>query len=371
MDDRIKSYMETEYTIQKLQEYCSRIQPPDPAVLEASVDHWNHIAKPLDGLGLFEHMITKIAGIQNHEEVRLDKKAVIAFCADNGVVAEGVTQTDSSVTAIVTDNFARGIASVNRMAQVAGADVIPVDIGVSGVVTEKAVINCKVAYGTKNLAKEAAMTEQQTLQAIFSGIAVAHWMADQGYQILATGEMGIGNTTTSSALASVLLDLPVEQVTGKGAGLSAEGIVHKKEVIECAIRLHQPDPEKPLELLQKLGGFDIAGMVGLYLGGAIYRVPVVIDGLIASVAALLACKLNPVCRHYMLPSHMGKEPASQKIMEQLKLHPVIYGELALGEGTGAVMLFPLLDMALKVYQEYSTFENIHVEEYRDYGKMEQ
>ncbi|MDD3251967.1 MAG: nicotinate-nucleotide--dimethylbenzimidazole phosphoribosyltransferase [Lachnospiraceae bacterium] len=354
--------METYYR-QQLACLCKNIHPADPASMDAARRHWDGIAKPLEGLGQFEKMITKIAGIQKTEAVSLERKAVVVFCADNGVVAEGVTQTDSSVTAVVTENFAKGIASVNRMAAVAGADVLPVDMGVAGEIREPGVRNCKIARGTANLRREPAMSEEQALEAIHTGIALAGELKDAGYDLLAVGEMGIGNTTTSSALASVLLGQPVEAVTGRGAGLSGDGLQRKIQVIEDAIRLHQPDASRPLPALAALGGFDIAGMTGLLLGGAIYGIPVVLDGMISAVAALLAQAFCPQVTDYILPSHLGKEPACRLAMEKLGLEPVIYGALALGEGTGAVMLFPLLEMAYTVYLENSTFAEIQIDAY--------
>lgn len=357
-------------TRKQLQTILNTIREPDKQAAEASRLHWNQIAKPLKGLGKLEEMITRVAAVQGQENVELEKRAVLVLCSDNGVVAEGVTQTDSQVTAIVTENFAKGIASVNQMAAIARADVIPVDIGVARDLAEPGIINRKIAYGTRNLAKEPAMTEEEGIRAILTGIELVGECREQGYRLLATGEMGIGNTTTSSALASVLLGLPPEQVTGRGAGLSKEGIRHKTEVIRQAIALHNPDPADVLAVLAALGGYDIAGMAGVFLGGARYRVPVVIDGLISSVAALIAARLCPAAVSFMLPSHMGKEPSTRKIMDELGLEPVIYGDLALGEGTGAVLLLPMLDMALSVYQENSTFANIHVDAYQDFEKEE-
>lgn len=342
------------------------VTPPDEQAMLASRRHWDQIAKPIYGLGIMEDLIVKIAGIQGKEDVALEKKAVIVMCGDNGVVEEGVTQTDSHVTAVVTENFARGIASVNRMAAVAGADVIPVDIGVAEDLTEPGVRNLKIAHGTKNLAKGSAMSEEEAVRAILTGIQMAKECKEKGYHLLATGEMGIGNTTTGSAMASVLLGLPVEDVTGKGAGLSADGIRRKVNVIEGAIRLQQPDPHDPLAVLAGLGGFDIAGMAGVFLGGALYHMPVMIDGMISSVAALTAARLCPAATDYMLASHMSNEPSSVMIMKELGLEPVIHGRLALGEGTGAVMLFPLLEMAYQVYLENSTFENIQIAAYEHF-----
>lgn len=345
-----------------------RVEAPDGQALQASQRHWDNIAKPIHGLGLFEEMIAKIAAIQGSEQVTLEKKAVIVMCADNGVVREGVTQTDSHVTAVVAENFARGIASVNRMAAAAGADVIPVDIGVAEDLTEPGILNRKIAYGTKNLAQEPAMSEAEAIQGILTGIRIVEECKENGYHLLATGEMGIGNTTTSSAMASVLLDLPVASVTGKGAGLSAEGICRKVKVIEAAVRRQQPDRDDVLSVLAGLGGFDIAGLTGVFLGGALYRVPVVIDGMISSIAALTAARLCPASVQYMLASHMSNEPSSAMIMKELKLEPVIHGRLALGEGTGAVMLFPLLEMAYEVYLENSTFENIKIDAYEHFDQ---
>lgn len=355
-----------QYYRQQLECMIDKVRPADRAAMEASRRHWDQIAKPIDGLGLMEQMITKIAGVQGRENVRIDRKAVVVFCADNGIVAEGVTQTDSSVTAIVTANFAKGIASVNRMARIAGAEVIPVDIGVAGNVDEPGVVVRKVACGTANFRREPAMTMEQVLAAVYEGIRIASEMKDMGYDLLAVGEMGIGNTSTSSAVASVMLREPVEAVTGRGAGLSEEGLQRKIQVIREALELHRPDPEKPLEVLSLVGGLDIAGMTGLMLGGAIYRIPVVLDGMISAAAALLAKGLCPSVTDFLLASHMGKEPACRLAMERLGLEPVIYGRLALGEGTGAVMLLPLLEMAYEVYKENSTFEDIHVEAYEKF-----
>lgn len=352
-----------QYLAMQLKCLLDHVRPADEAAVEACRKHWDGIAKPLNGLGKLEALIGKIAGIQRSADVALERKAVVIFCADHGVVEEGVTQTDSSVTRIVTENFAKGIASVNRMAAVAGADVLPVDIGIAGEVTEPGVRVAKTAYGSANLRREPAMTMEQTLEAVHTGITLAGELKDAGYHLLAAGEMGIGNTTASSAVAAVMLGAPVEQVTGRGAGLSSTGLEKKIQVIRDAIALHQPDAEKPLEVLAALGGFDLAGICGLMLGGAIYQIPVVMDGMICGAAALAAQKLCPAVTDYLLPSHLGKEPVCRLAMERLGLDPVIHGDLALGEGTGAVLLLPMLDMAYEVYRENSTFADIHIQAY--------
>lgn len=355
------------YYRQQLNCLCKNVRPADTEAMEASRRRWDGIAKPIGGLGLLEEMITKLAGIAGDEDICLERKGVVVFCADNGVVAEGVTQTDSSVTAVVTDNFARGTASVNRMASVAGADVLPVDIGVAGDVTEPGVRVCKVAPGTANLYREPAMTTEQALTAIHEGIRTAGGMKDAGYDILAVGEMGIGNTTTGSAVSAVMLGLEPEQVTGRGAGLSLEGLKRKLHVIREAIRLHHPDPGDPLSVLRTLGGFDIAGMCGLMLGGAIYHIPVVLDGMISVSAALLAQGFCPLVTDYLLASHVGREPACEWGLKKLGLEPLVHGRLALGEGTGAVLLFPLLDMAEAVYRQNRTFADIQIKAYTKFS----
>lgn len=354
------------YYQQQLRCLTEKVRPVNQEAALECQRRWDNIAKPLHGLGRFEDLICRIGAVQGTPEIQIGRRAVAVFCGDNGVTAEGVTQTDSSVTAVVTENFARGIASVNRMAAVAGADVVPVDMGVAGEIREPGVRCCKIARGTGNIRREPAMTREQALAAVHEGIRLAGELQTSGYHLLAAGEMGIGNTTTSSAIASVMLGEPVEAVTGRGAGLSREGLERKITVIRDAIALHHPDPEDPVQVLADLGGFDIAGITGFLLGGAIYRIPVVLDGLISLTAALLAQKLCPLVTGYLLASHMGREPACQKALMRLGLEPVIYGNLALGEGTGAVVLFPLLDMAYEVYKENSTFSDIHIEAYEEF-----
>ena len=345
------------------------------AVMKAKA-HWNGIAKPLHGLGLMEEIITQIAGIQNTVDVHIDKRAVIVMCADNGIVEEGITQTGQDVTAVVSCNMADGISSVCRMAACSKTDVIPVNIGIAAdkladgtdVGTYKDLVNRRVMTGTRNFLKEPAMSQEQLIQAVHEGIKQVEWCSEQGYNILATGEMGIGNTTTSTALASILLNLEPEAVTGRGAGLDDSGLKRKVEVIAKAKEMYGRYADNPLKLLQSIGGLDIAGLVGVYIGGAVYGIPVVADGVIATVAALIAVKLQPEINDYIIVSHQGKEPAMKVLLDSLGKKAVIHAELALGEGTGAVMMFPLLDMALQVYRENTTFDDIQIAAYEDYGK---
>lgn len=346
-----------------IEEVRAGINPVDREIMKLSEKRWMSVGKPLFSLGKLETQITRISGIKRIVCYELKKKALIVMCADNGVVAEGVTQTGQEVTAIVADNFTRNETSTCLMAQVAGVDVFPIDIGmVSDVpsVTEK---NYKIAYGTNNFAHEPAMTGEQLWKAIEVGIKIVRKKKQEGYDILLTGEMGIGNTTTSSAVASVLLEKAPEEMTGRGAGLDSQGLKRKIRVIKRAVEEHHLGREDVLDVMAKVGGYDIAGLCGLYLGGGLYQVPVVIDGFISAVAALCAVRLVPQVRDYMIPSHISKEPATKMVLEELGLSPLLTCDMCLGEGSGAVAVMPLLEMGLRVYNQMSTFEEINVEQY--------
>ena len=286
---------------------------------------------------------------------------------------------------MVAQNLSMGVSCVCLMAEQAKASVFPVDMGVAGelhgygefqdgvtgmVSTEGGgpvknyIWNRKLSRGTRNFLKEPAMSREQAIDALEAGIELAGHLKEQGYELLATGEMGIGNTTTSSAVAAVLLGADPEIVTGKGAGLTSDGLKRKQQVIRQGIQLWQPDPQDGIAVLSTLGGYDLAGMAGLFIGGARYRLPVVIDGVISATAALAASVICPTVKDFMLASHCSAEPASGMLLQKLGKEPVIQAQLCLGEGTGAVALFPLLDMAAKVYDSMSTFEQIQVEQYR-------
>lgn len=354
----------------QLLEEINEIRPTNKTIGKEASALWDSLFKPIGGLGLLETLIIQIAEITETTLVDIRKKAIVVMCSDNGVVAEGVSQTDHQITAMVTENMALGKSSVCRMASVSGADVIPVDVGVATKVEVDGLLVHKIANGTKNFRREPAMTREEAIEAIQVGIDVVYELKKKGYQLLGTGEMGIGNTTTSSAIAAVLLGVEPGVVTGKGAGLSLEGIERKRKVIEEAIALHRPDATDPIDVLAKLGGFDIAGLVGVCLGAAMYRLPVVLDGVIASVAALIATRLQPLTREYLIASHMGKEPASKLLLNELGLKPIIYGELALGEGTGVALLLPMLDMAMKVYEMNTHFTDYKVKAYERYEERQ-
>lgn len=340
------------------------IRPLDQRAMAEAKRRWDSIAHPLGSLGLLERDIIQIAGITGSADVDLSRRAVVVMCADNGVVAEGVTQTGQEVTAIVTENMSKGDTSVCRMAKVAGAEVIPVDIGVAQPVTGERIRQSCVRRGTANMTQGPAMTREEAAKALLTGVSLVEELKKEGYQIFATGEMGIGNTATASAVVSVLLGKDPLEVTGRGAGLSTEGLQRKIQAIRTAIAVNQPNPADPLDVLHKVGGLDIAGLAGVFLGGAIHRVPVLVDGFISSAAALLAASFCPLAKDYMLGSHASNEPAGRMVLEALGLTPFLYAGMCLGEGTGAVAVMPLLDMALSVYRGMATFDEIEVEAYQ-------
>lgn len=340
-----------------------QIEKPAEEIKTAVRQKWDRVAKPLDGMGAFEPLLAQLGAIQRTTEIAISKKAVIIMCADNGIVEEGVSQSGQEVTAAVAGNMVKKQSSVGKMAAVIGADTIPVDIGINQKELIDGMVQRKIRYGTANFAKEPAMTEEEVMQALCTGMEIVADCKEKGYQLLATGEMGIGNTTTSSAVAAALLECEVTELTGRGAGLSDSGLTRKRQVIEAALEKYQLRGADVLKVLHTVGGLDIAGLAGVCIGGAVYRIPIVLDGVISLAAALAAERLLPGVKDYLLPSHTGKEPAVRKLLESLGLKPVIDAGLALGEGTGAVMMFSLLDMAMAVYEESSTFEKLEIEQY--------
>ena len=321
------------------------IENLDNVAMETARKKWNSIAKPLHSLGKLEEHIIRIAGITGNAEVELKNRALIAMCADNGVVEEGVTQTGQEVTAIVAENFLEGATSAAIMCQSAEVDLFPIDIGM---VRDTRVPNYKVAYGTKNMVKEPAMTREEALQAILTGVYLVKEKKEAGYQILATGEMGIGNTKTR-------------------AGLDSAGLRRKICAIKTAIAKNKPNADDPVDVLSKVGGFDLAGLVGIYLGGAYYHVPVIMDGFISAVAALAAVQMCNKVREYIIVSHVSKEPGMHILLKALGREASMTCDMCLGEGTGAVAFLPVLDMALAVYKKMSTFSDIHIDDYEELG----
>ena len=347
-----------------LDQVIAGITPADTAAMERAKARWDSIAKPLGSLGLLEEAVIRIAGMTGSADVDISKRAVVVMCADNGVVAQGVTQTGQEVTAIVAENMSTGDTSVCAMARSAGAEVVPVDIGTAVPLTGARIVQRCVRRGTADMTQGPAMTREEAVQAVLTGVETARELCAGGVRLLATGEMGIGNTTTSSAVAAVLLGQEPVVMTGRGAGLSDAGLQKKIHAIETAVAVNRPDPADVLDVLHKVGGLDIAGLAGVFLGGALCHTPVLVDGFISSVAALAAARLCPAAKDYMLGSHASQEPAGTLVLEALGLRPFLFAGMRLGEGTGAVAVMPLLDMGLAVYREMATFEDTNIEAYQ-------
>ena len=338
----------------ELNQLLSTITPPDEAARAAAHAHWASLAKPLGGLGALETLLEEAAALTGTAQFDLSRRAVLVLCADNGVVAQGVSQTDQSVTRAVAENLAARRTSVCQMAKTARCEVVPVDMGIAGD-SVPGVVNCRIAAGTQDFTQGPAMTRAEAIDAIAAGIALVRTKKAQGVQLLATGEMGIGNTTTSSAVAAVLLGQPIETMTGRGAGLSDEGLTRKIDAIRRGIAVNTPDAADPLDVLAKLGGFDLAGLCGVFLGGALEGIPVLMDGFISGVAALCAVRLCPAAAKAVFASHCSSEPAARLVLEALGKAPLLTAGLHLGEGTGAVASIPLWDMALAVYDHCYSF----------------
>ena len=319
---------------------------------------------PLGGLGLLQDAIIQLAGIQRKPVPIIRPRAAVIFCADNGVVAEGVTQCGQDVTATVTRNMGQGRSTMCMMAKSIDMDVFPVDIGVAEEFSFKGVIDKKIRKGTENIAKNAAMTRDEAIAAVKTGIELAENCAQQGFRLVCGGEMGIGNTTTSAAVTAALTGVPASRVTGRGAGLSSEGLCKKMQVVEKSLAINRPNPDDPVDVISKVGGLDIAGLTGFYLGAAACGLPIVLDGVISCTAALAAVRLCPLVADYLIAAHCSEEPASALLLQELGKKAFITAGMHLGEGTGAAAGIALLDLALAPYREMPTFDEIGVEAYK-------
>lgn len=334
----------------------ANIQDLDRKIINEVKEYQNRLTKPQGSLGVLEDISIQLAGITSRKCPDLGRKAVVVMAADHGVVVEGVSAFPSEVTSQMVRNFIQGGAAINVLSRHIGVDVLVVDVGVAADIDYPQVLSYKIRSGTVNMAQGPAMTRAEAIKALEVGIKVANDLVSNGYQILATGEMGIGNTTASSALVAAFLKVPAVEVTGKGTGINTEAVKYKAEVIDRAIAINQPDPNDPLDVLAKVGGLEIAAMAGLILGAAVNRVPVVLDGFISSAAALVAVKLVPYSLGYMIASHCSAEVAHRKLLQYIGLKPVLELEMRLGEGTGAVLAFPIIEAAVKIVKEMATFE---------------
>ena len=319
------------------------------------------LTKPSGSLGRLEALSIQLAGICGVSHPTFPRKAVVVMAGDHGVTGEGISAYPSEVTRQMVINFLQGGAAINVLARQAKARVVVVDMGVAADF-EQAVglLQHKIAKGTRNMRRGPAMDRRQAEESVRVGIDVAEVEMAKGLDLLAIGEMGIGNTTPSSAITSVYTGLPVRQITGRGTGLDDSGFLHKVEVIEQSIAINRPDPSDALDVLTKVGGFEIGGLTGLILGAAAHRIPVLLDGFISGAAALLAVELEPRVKPFLIASHLSVEVGHRAVLERLGLRPLLELDLRLGEGTGAALAFHLVDAAVNTLNEMATFSEAGV-----------
>lgn len=349
--------------MESIYDIIEQITPPDEAARAQAKAQWDSLAKPLGSLGLLEDMVTRLAAVKGSADVRVGDRRLLVFCADNGVVARGVTQCGSGVTAKVAAALAEKRSSVSPMAAYANCRVIPVDAGILNFPGHPGVLNRRIRNGTEDISLGPAMGRDECLAAMLNGARLAADNARDGAQLLLIGEMGIGNTTTAASVVSALLGLDAAVTAGRGAGLSDAGLRRKRAVIQQALDRNKPDPCDPVDVLAKVGGLDLAAMCGAYLGAAAANTPALIDGFISAAAALCALRLCPAAAKALFASHVSAEPAGGLLLDALGLKAPIRADMRLGEGGGAVLLLPMLDMALTLYRSGQSFERLGIETY--------
>ncbi|MDI6694982.1 MAG: nicotinate-nucleotide--dimethylbenzimidazole phosphoribosyltransferase [Anaerolineales bacterium] len=347
----------------KLSEYIAKIKPLDADAMQAARLRQDTLTKPIGSLGRLEELSIQTAGITGQAIPRLRDKCVLVMAGDHGVVAEGVSAYPHEVTPQMVLNFLRGGAAINVLARHVGARVVVVDMGVAvDLPDHPGLLKRKVAYGTRNIARGAAMSREHAIQALESGIDVVEMQIAQGMDLLATGDMGIGNTTPSAAIAAALSGDSAADIAGRGTGVDDAGLQRKIAVIERALAINRPDPQDGIDILAKVGGFEIGGLAGAILAAAAHRRPVVVDGFISTAAAMIAVSLAPQTRHYLIAAHTSMERGHHKMMEWLGVSPLLDLKMRLGEGTGAALAMSLVEAACKTLAEMATFGEAGVSE---------
>ena len=343
----------------ELKAYFDSIQPLDEAAMAKARERQAQLAKPPGSLGRLEDLSVQLAGITGSVHNKIEKKHLLVFAADNGVVAEGVSSAPQSVTLMQTINLTRAKTGASTLCKHFGCGITVCDVGVNADIREPKVLNWKIAYGTQNIVKGSAMSRDQAMQAIMTGFDLAK---ATDADVIGIGEMGIGNTTTSSAVLSVLLDADVDAVTGRGGGITDASFLKKKQVIKTAIDVNKPDKTDVIDVLAKVGGFDIAAMCGAFLGASETHRPVVIDGFISAVAALCAYKLCPNSVQYFVPSHASYEIGYKLAMDAMNLQPLFLLGMRLGEGSGCPLAFEILDAACAIINDMATFDQAGIDD---------
>jgi len=343
----------------ELKAYLDSIQPLDEAAMAKARERQAQLAKPPGSLGRMEDLSVQLTGITGSVHNKIKKKHLLVFAADNGVVAEGVSSAPQSVTLMQTINLTRHKTGASTLCKYFGCEITVCDVGVNADIREPKVLNRKIAYGTQNIVHGPAMSREQAMKAIMTGIELAQ---NTDADVIGIGEMGIGNTTTSSAVLSVLLDADVEAVTGRGGGITDDSFLKKKHVIKDAIAINSPDKNDVIDVLAKVGGFDIAAMCGAFLGCAATHRPVVIDGFISAVAALCAYKICPNSVQYFVPSHASYEIGYRLAMDAMHLQPLFLLGMRLGEGSGCPLAFEILDAACAIINDMATFDQAGIDD---------
>lgn len=344
----------------KLKNILDNIAPLDAEAIKAAEERQAKLAKPPGSLGKLEKLSIQLAGITGRVHNSADKRRVIVLAADNGVYEEGVSSSPQSVTLAQTVNLTKGMTGCAVISKHFHTELQVVDVGVNAVINCPAVLDRKIAFGTKNLYKEPAMTREQALTAILTGIELAGKAKEDGIEIVGVGEMGICNTTTSSAVLAALTGLDAVQVTGRGGGITDSAFIKKKQVIDGALKLHKPDRNDPVDVLSKVGGFDIAAMCGVFLGCAYHKIPVVVDGFISVVAALCAARLCPNAKEYMILSHESFEIGYVIAAKELGNDALLSLGMRLGEGSGCPIAFEVVSAACTVMNSMATFEEASI-----------
>lgn len=343
-----------------VEQLAQAITPLDEAAMKAAQVHLDQLTKPPGSLGKLEGLAVKLAGITGIIRPEFPKRSVIVMAADHGVCEEGVSAFPAEVTPQMVHNFLAGGAAVNVLARQASADVVCVDIGVNAEMSHPGLLQRKLRYGTGNMAKGPAMSREEAEAAVRVGAEVVADAVSQGVRLFVTGEMGIGNTTASAAIMSSLTGIAPQQSVGRGTGVNNERLRHKISVVERALEVNRPNANDPLEVLAKVGGLEIAGMTGVILGAAAHRCPVVIDGFISTVSALLAVRIQPNVADYIIASHVSHEQGHRALLQELGLNPMLELDMRLGEGTGGVLALHLVDAACRIVAEMATFESAGV-----------
>ena len=341
-----------------IESICKNIYPLDTRFMEQAQARQDRLIKPQGSLGKLEDISIQLAGIYGSKYFDTTKKIVLSFACDHGVYEEGVAPNNQNITLLQSMNFPKKINGVGTISKFVGSDVQLIDVGINCDEPIEGVIDCKIRKSTSNMAKGPAMTRQEAIRAIEIGIEMSEKYIQEDYKVIGIGEMGIANTTPSAAIISVIAGCDPQEVTGTGAGLKKELLQHKAQVIRTAIEINQPNPTDGIDILQKVGGFEIGSMAGVILGCSANRVPVVLDGFISYAAALIAVNINPRCKDYMIASHYSAEPGAKKALELLGLDPFLKMDMRLGEGSGAALAFNMIEAANYVYKNMLTFDEV-------------